>query len=261
MEVHHAHGHHGPKKAKEYIVEFLMLFLAVSLGFLAENIRESVIERHRAHDLAIALKTDVEADIIKLHFLLDSRAEILTAAKNTVMDVEERGFQRSDVKQYRNMLRAAYYWWYFEPTTANLDQIINSGSLRYFKSLELIRAISNYKNAIGLVQTRNEREKQYFNDVMQPMVLKHMNLAPMDTTHFTSAMQSKDFFHKIDSGLINIKTKDLILFENSPSVKFEVLNAFRSFSINTTNSIRNTSRPCLKEAEHLIELLNKEIEE
>jgi hypothetical protein len=45
MEVHH-HSHH-PKKWKEYITEFLMLFLAVSLGFMAENIREHQIEKHR----------------------------------------------------------------------------------------------------------------------------------------------------------------------------------------------------------------------
>ena len=45
MEVHH-HSHH-PKKWKEYITEFIMLFAAVSLGFFAENIREHqiVVER------------------------------------------------------------------------------------------------------------------------------------------------------------------------------------------------------------------------
>ena len=33
MEVHH-HPHPGKKKFKEYFFEFLMLFLAVTLGFL-----------------------------------------------------------------------------------------------------------------------------------------------------------------------------------------------------------------------------------
>jgi hypothetical protein len=42
MEVHH-HPHlpHGEKKKfKEYFLEFLMIFLAVTLGFFAENVRE-----------------------------------------------------------------------------------------------------------------------------------------------------------------------------------------------------------------------------
>ena len=41
MEVHHhPDNHHNSKKWKEYFSEFLMIFLAVTLGFFAENIRE-----------------------------------------------------------------------------------------------------------------------------------------------------------------------------------------------------------------------------
>jgi hypothetical protein len=49
MEVHH-HGHH-PKKWKEYITEFIMLFAAVTLGFFAENIREHQVVNHRIEKL------------------------------------------------------------------------------------------------------------------------------------------------------------------------------------------------------------------
>ena len=45
MEVHH-HSH-KPKNWKEYITEFIMLFAAVTLGFLAENLREHQIIHHR----------------------------------------------------------------------------------------------------------------------------------------------------------------------------------------------------------------------
>lgn len=261
MEVHHPHGHHGPKKGKEYMLEFLMLFAAVSLGFLAENIREGFIERHRSHELALALRTDVQQDVEKVKALIINRGEVLLATKLAVNDVEKNGFRKSDVIQYRNLLRSAYYWSYFEPTTANLDQIINSGSLRYFKNKDLIKAVSNYRNLINVVESRNEREKQYFYDVMQPMVINYLNLSPMDTTHFTGTITPKDFFYKIDSGLINIKTKELVLFDNSPANRFKVLNAYRSFSVNLTNTIRISSKPFLEEAEHLIELLNNELEE
>lgn len=44
MEVHHAHHHTHKKKWSEYIIEFVMLFTAVTLGFFAENIREHFIE-------------------------------------------------------------------------------------------------------------------------------------------------------------------------------------------------------------------------
>ena len=45
MEVH-KHPHHVTHKKKwgEYFLEFLMLFLAVFLGFIAENQREHIVE-------------------------------------------------------------------------------------------------------------------------------------------------------------------------------------------------------------------------
>ena len=39
MEVHH-HPHVEKKNFKQYFLEFLMIFLAVTLGFFAENVRE-----------------------------------------------------------------------------------------------------------------------------------------------------------------------------------------------------------------------------
>ena len=43
MEVH-KHPHHVTHKKKwvEYVLEFVMLFFAVFLGFIAENIREDL---------------------------------------------------------------------------------------------------------------------------------------------------------------------------------------------------------------------------
>ena len=48
MEVHHhPEMHHKKKKFKEYFLEFLMIFLAVTLGFFAENIREKIVSNER----------------------------------------------------------------------------------------------------------------------------------------------------------------------------------------------------------------------
>ena len=45
MEVHkHPHNVTHPKKWSEYLLEFLMIFLAVTLGFIAENIHEHSLE-------------------------------------------------------------------------------------------------------------------------------------------------------------------------------------------------------------------------
>src|SRR3954468_5958326 len=53
MEVH-KHPHHVTHKKKwgEYLLEFFMLFLAVFLGFVAENIRESNADHEREKQYA-----------------------------------------------------------------------------------------------------------------------------------------------------------------------------------------------------------------
>ena len=66
MEVHH-HAHdpaapHHKKNWKSYFWEFLMLFLAITLGFLVENQREHYIEHLRAKEFAKSLIKDLESD-------------------------------------------------------------------------------------------------------------------------------------------------------------------------------------------------------
>src|SRR5688500_8377804 len=67
MEVHHAHtsapsNHRARKRWTHYFWEFLMLFLAVFCGFLAENKREHMIEDKRARKLVASLLHDLQQD-------------------------------------------------------------------------------------------------------------------------------------------------------------------------------------------------------
>lgn len=56
MEVHkHPHDVTHKKNWKAYLLEFFMLFLAVFLGFIAENEREHVVEKNRAKQYAKSL--------------------------------------------------------------------------------------------------------------------------------------------------------------------------------------------------------------
>jgi hypothetical protein len=68
MEVHH-HSHH-PKNWKAYITEFIMLFAAVTLGFLAENLREHQVMNHRVEQNKIAILKDLQADSIEISRVL-----------------------------------------------------------------------------------------------------------------------------------------------------------------------------------------------
>ena len=67
MEVH-KHPHHVMHKKKwlEYLLEFFMLFLAVFLGFIAENIRESSVERRQEMEYIHSMINDLKTDTSKL---------------------------------------------------------------------------------------------------------------------------------------------------------------------------------------------------
>lgn len=67
MEVHHPHHPTHKKKWSEYIIEFVMLFTAVTLGFFAENIREKIAENHKKKVLLEAVIRDFKTDKIEIN--------------------------------------------------------------------------------------------------------------------------------------------------------------------------------------------------
>ena len=155
MEVH-AHTHSPRKKWTHYLWEFLMLFLAVFCGFLAENKREHIVEKKRAKAYAKG-------------FLLDLR--------------EDRGELRRGSNQTRFYLRAidsvisignkikdgeavpGYFYYYGKFCTgffridwarATIDQLIQSGNLRYFSNKELVVNINFYYYMQGIINAQNQ---------------------------------------------------------------------------------------------------------
>ena len=57
------------KKWKDYVFEFIMLFLAVTARFFMENLRESHVEKERALTLVGSMVTDLKKDSALLNWL------------------------------------------------------------------------------------------------------------------------------------------------------------------------------------------------
>ena len=70
MEVHR-HAHSDRKKWTHYFWEFLMLFLAVFCGFLAELQLEHYIEDQREKKFAVQLLSDLKEDTSSYHRLIE----------------------------------------------------------------------------------------------------------------------------------------------------------------------------------------------
>ncbi|MCZ2458326.1 MAG: hypothetical protein LC128_01755 [Chitinophagales bacterium] len=61
MEVHH-HPKIEKKRFKEYFFEFIMIFLAVTLGFFAESIREHFVAKNIENEYIHSLLQDLKSD-------------------------------------------------------------------------------------------------------------------------------------------------------------------------------------------------------
>ena len=85
MEVH-KHPHHVTHKKKwtEYMLEFFMLFLAVFLGFIAENVRETLAEKHREKEYVHSMIDDLKIDTAKMRDAFTSVSEQINGTDSLI---------------------------------------------------------------------------------------------------------------------------------------------------------------------------------
>ena len=143
MEVHH-HPTVEKKNFKEYFLEFIMIFLAVSLGFFAESLREYVSEHKHAKEYAQSMITDLTNDTA------DLKAYIRYTSKAAgYIDTLSKLLSTGDVKQ----VPTGKLYWYglwggahdgFVPHDATFHQMESSGTLRYFTNASLNSDVANY---------------------------------------------------------------------------------------------------------------------
>ena len=174
MEVH-AHTHTARKKWTHYFWEFLMLFLAVFAGFLAENQREHYIENQRAKGLAKNLYKEIYADSIAVQQKIYIRHKKEEACVYFIKYVKD-----SNLTNLSSEFYPAYTWAFlqssqllFEPNDGVLNQLRNSGELRYFKSSELQSVIGMLSVQIANVRSRNEKEYSYIEMNLRPFSIRH----------------------------------------------------------------------------------------
>jgi hypothetical protein len=150
MEVHH-HSHH-PKKWKEYITEFIMLFAAVTLGFFAENIREhQIIENHKNQNL-IAMIDDLKQDSIEI----DNRIEEYSSAIKQFEKIKDLSFSYSRQKINENELLDSIIKTYVKTrygvglfiNNAAYKNTISSGGLSFINNIETKKLIAQYYEAL-----------------------------------------------------------------------------------------------------------------
>ncbi len=86
MEVH-AHSHTSRQKWTHYFWEFLMLFLAVTLGFYAENLREGILHKKEVKTNMRSLQEAARPSIIlrDIHRYYQTIERILIQSRSIII--------------------------------------------------------------------------------------------------------------------------------------------------------------------------------
>jgi hypothetical protein len=156
MEVHH-HCHTPRKKWTHYFWEFLMLFLAVFCGFLAEYQLEHTIEHQREIKYVKSLLQDLKTDTASLQQYIDLRKE-----KRIMMDSLVLLLSTDKHKQFGNetyfFARHVFFGQPFVSTDGTMQQLKNAGNLRLIKNENIINNILAYDASVKELREWDESD-------------------------------------------------------------------------------------------------------
>ncbi len=179
MEVHH-HSHH-PKKWKEYISEFLMLFAAVTLGFFAENLREHQIEKHREIQFLKNIHLDLERDINEIDNVISFNVQKQQYGAD-LAKLYESGVSK-DLPKFYFLVKTLALRTYFQHSKNGIEQLKNAGGLRLVEDDEIIQQLQMIEIRVANTESLQESMDQtltYFrmktNAVLDASTVQEMNI-------------------------------------------------------------------------------------
>jgi hypothetical protein len=244
MEVHH-HTHH-PKKWKEYLTEFLMLFLAVTLGFFAENIREKVVESHRAHEYMVTMIQDLKEDTSRINTAIKNTDRKVNAMDSLIRTIYNKPYNDSTI-------RLMYYFhrrYMGSSTTVSfsrrtINQLVSSGNLRLIKNMAISDSIVQYD--IGTEVTT----KQYdvYHDQFQQKARELSN-------RIFDSYYLLDYSRENVINLLQTKNKLLLLTDDEKFMKEYANVVYGGKNVLAVYSVLLKKHKIL--AEEIIALLSKE---
>ena len=128
MEVHH-HPHIEKKSFKEYLLEGLMIFLAVSMGFIAENIRENIGDRAREKEYIENIKKDLVRDTANLNVWISALYTRVESFDSLITILQQPGPTDKGQDLYY-LARVATRSGRFETVQNSFTEMKNSGNTR-----------------------------------------------------------------------------------------------------------------------------------
>jgi hypothetical protein len=165
------------------VFEFIMISVAVALGFIAEEIRESRNERRLENEFARVLYYELLSDSVRAKEVLQLRLQRENDFAYLAAFFKDSYQSNLPKNVYPKFTTSLYMFnsFAFEPKDGILSQLRNSGSSQYFKSLTLQKLLGDINADVSNLRYRNEQDYQYFASPVKPFLLKHYDFTWLDT--------------------------------------------------------------------------------
>jgi hypothetical protein len=155
MEVHH-HPHlpHSEKKKfKEYFLEFIMIFLAVTLGFFAESLREHIVDKAREGQYIKSFYTDLQSDKKDLPELINAINEQQVKSGESLPVLLGRATLATEADSiyyfFRSFIRQQGIKAFI--TDKTIEEIKNAGEMRLITNKQIADSLVNYYKEIVMI--------------------------------------------------------------------------------------------------------------
>ncbi|HEY4328003.1 MAG TPA: hypothetical protein VGN20_28725 [Mucilaginibacter sp.] len=180
MEVHHhSQLEHKSKPWKEYLLEGFMIFVAVFMGFIAENIREDISNSEHVKQLSSRLVQDLKADTTKLAEIY-AKETLIIKNNDTLFNLLQQPLAKADLKRIQKFIAGSHSLWPFHPSVGAIVAIKNELHLKQFSNSEIISHISKYEGHIELLHTVQDITLQYQRSFLDPFLYQHFTPANLE---------------------------------------------------------------------------------
>jgi len=242
MEVHH-HPQPGKKNFKEYFLEGLMIFLAVMLGFIAENVREGISDNAKAKEYINSFIQNLKDDttgisntIIENTRKLENLQRLMSLSRQDLSSTETR----KDLYNYCGS--SVGFYSIFKSNDATMQQLKNSGAMRFIKKGHVADSIAKYDIEMYGVYSAGT----IYTNANDIGILASHELLDYSVYYDSSYMSNKKFTAKILPLLTNDPAKQKLFFNKV------------DFEIGATKNYLNNLRERRPFAIRLLDFLKKE---
>jgi hypothetical protein len=229
MEVHHHPDlHHKKKKWREYFLEFLMIFLAVTLGFFAENIRERRADKEKEKQSIETIITGIASDTTQLKSIITSN-KLSLSYLNKFLKLKGSDFSENKTKWefYDDIANGSYNDVYFRSNDAAFQQLQTSGTLRLINKQDILDSLFQYQHNTTLI-IRNESDHYYFSkDVWEGMSKL------IDVSYTLNSFDSLNFNLEVISGVYKVPEGTKLVFNYDKQIVDKLFNDACVLALNT----------------------------